>query len=157
MRLLKAPPLYFPSLALIFTASFSVYMPERLKEAKHLLPLPPWSSRVFHPASFLAFPSRGAGALPHAWGTPGSFWVSAVESVDFFATAKRWILTRTHLLTTLGLPFPKWRFGEGHPNKVDLRSLISPRKPDIFTFCPLSLLVSVSTVFWWSSCLYMSL
>lgn len=45
---------YFPSLALIFTASFSVYMPGRLKEAKHLLPLPPHVRELFtQPHSFL--------------------------------------------------------------------------------------------------------
>lgn len=45
---------HFLRLALIFTASFSVYMPGRLKEAKRLLPLPPRVRELFtQPHSFL--------------------------------------------------------------------------------------------------------
>lgn len=58
-------PFYFPSLALIFTASFSVYMPERLKEAEHLLPLPPRVRQLFtQPRSFLL---HHMGDSPPGW------------------------------------------------------------------------------------------
>lgn len=80
------------------------------------------------PHSFLL---HHTGGLPPGWGppllrTPSSSWASTVESVDFIKT-KRWILTRTHLLTTPGLPSPKWRFDGGHPNKVDHRIFSFPQ------------------------------
>lgn len=112
---------YFPSLALIFTASFYVYMPGRLKEAKHLLPLPPRVRELFtQPHSFLWHHTGDSGDSPPGWGRPSSSWVSPVESVDWSKT-KRWILTLIPLLTTRGLPSPKWRFAGGRPSKVDPR------------------------------------
>lgn len=141
-------PFHFPSLALIFTASLLVYMPERLREAKHLLPLPPCIRELFHPASFLPLTSLGRLASWLARALP--------ESVHFTKT-KTWILTRTHLLTTPGLPSPKWRFGEGHPNKVDRRIFCFPRvKLDVFIFLPFFSSFLCQPVFGWSSCLYTS-
>lgn len=67
---LSLSPFYFPSLALIFTASFSVYMPERLKEAKHLLPLPPRVRQLFTqpvPSFYITWETRLLA------GTPGFF------------------------------------------------------------------------------------
>lgn len=130
---------YFPSLALIFTASFYVYMPGRLKEAKHLLPLPPRVRELFtQPHSFLWHHTGDSGDSPPGWGRPSSSWVSPVESVDWSKT-KRWILTLIPLLTTRGLPSPKWRFAGGRPSKVDPRFFycISLRaKPGSFVFLP---------------------
>lgn len=80
--------LYFLSLAWIFTASSLVYMPERLKEAKHLLPLPPQCS-VFaaftQPHPFLL---HHTGDSPPGWGRPSSSRVSAVEPVWFHQDKK---------------------------------------------------------------------
>lgn len=146
----------FPSLALIFTASFSVYMPERLKEAKHLLPLPPRVLKLFtQPHSFLLHHMRN---LPPGWDArvlPESLLLNLLISPK----QKRWILTQTHLLTTRGLPSPKWRFDGGCPNKVDHGIVYSPAraKPIIFIFLPFSSLFFCQTVFWWSACLYLSL
>lgn len=78
--------LYFPGLALIFTASFSVYTPGRLKEAKCLLPLRPRVRELFtQPHSFLWHHTVDS---PPGWGRPSSSCVSPVEFVDLSNTKK---------------------------------------------------------------------
>lgn len=83
---------------------------------------------------------------------------SLLSSLFDFIKTKRWILTRTHLLTTHGLPSPKWRFDGGRPNKVAhgifYFSWSRGRLLPLLTFL---FLIALQNSFWWSACLYVSL
>lgn len=83
---------------------------------------------------------------------------SLLSSLFYFIKTKRWILTRTHLLTTRGLPSPKWRFDGGRPNKVAhgifYFSWSRGRLLPLLTFL---FLIALQNSFWWSACLYVSL
>lgn len=147
--------LYFLGLAWMFTASFSVYMPERLKEAKHLLPLPPRCSQLSPSPITSFYITRETRLLA---GDAPVLPKSLLSSLFDFIQTKRWILTRTRLLTTRGLPSPKWRFDGGRPNKVArgifYLSWSRGRRLPLLTFL---FLVALQNSFWWSACLYVSL
>lgn len=80
--------------------------------SKTFIASPSLSLELFHPAPFPPLTSRGRLLAGH--GLP------ALPCLSWsFYPNKQWILTPTHLSTTPGLPSPRWRFGAGHPRKVD--------------------------------------
>ena len=77
---------------------------ERLKEAKHLLPLPPRCSQLSPSPITSFYITRETRLLA---GDAPVLPKSLLSSLFDFIETKRWILTRTRLLTTRGLPSPK--------------------------------------------------